>query len=351
MNRNQHLLGDTAIAGRNASIDLLKVIAIFGVVYIHGSHLIAGSNSTTTFNEVKSLRSSFRFCVPVFIFLWAYFQEKSVIKYGINSLKKRFLQLFISFLFWSSIYFAFAVFQYDVGSQSIVSIISKYWTGYGWAGQYYFVILFQLIVLFPLVTKLVKLYINRLAILIIVLVSIIFYAVVAYSSLSDISILQKLNHRIFIYWLPYMILGIIQVHQDIFKIRTPIFFGIFMTVFIVMENYFTDFNGISDYLNPVVFIISLIILSSMNYDLSYEKLRPFPAKLIKTIANSTLGIFCLNPLIIKLYTLLFKNIGFQINFTGTSIIASLISTILIICTSLLAITFIKQIGLKYIVAN
>jgi peptidoglycan/LPS O-acetylase OafA/YrhL len=57
---------------RNFPADLLKAIAIFGVVFVHGNGLFGCSSF---FSEIMTWM--FRIGVPCFIVLWAYFFAKS----------------------------------------------------------------------------------------------------------------------------------------------------------------------------------------------------------------------------------------------------------------------------------
>ena len=56
---------------RNLNADILKSISIFGVVFIHASSIFG------EFDIMLFFRDMFRFAVPCFIILWAFFFEKS----------------------------------------------------------------------------------------------------------------------------------------------------------------------------------------------------------------------------------------------------------------------------------
>src|SRR6187431_1122595 len=93
---------------RSISADLIKSIAIFGVVFIHGSALFG---STSHFSEI--LCSLFRFGVPCFIIIFAYFFETSFAKKTNQEQKEyiysRLKHLFIVFFLWSTLYFLMLV--------------------------------------------------------------------------------------------------------------------------------------------------------------------------------------------------------------------------------------------------
>lgn len=69
-----------ATINRQTHLDVLKSFSIIGVIFIHGGMLI-GCNSFVA----ETLAHLFRFCVPVFIIIWAYFLEKSLQKNSVQS--------------------------------------------------------------------------------------------------------------------------------------------------------------------------------------------------------------------------------------------------------------------------
>src|SRR6187402_786696 len=131
---------------RSIAADLIKSISIFGVVFIHGSTLFGYASYLT-----EMLRSLFRFCVPCFMIVFAYFYEISYAKKTNQERKaytySRLKHLFVVFFLWSTFYFLMLVDWKDLTFQQL---ITKHFSGYGFAGQYFFIILFQIIVLFPL---------------------------------------------------------------------------------------------------------------------------------------------------------------------------------------------------------
>ncbi len=178
---------------RNIQADALKSICIFGVVYIHCYGIYY---------------EFFRFCVPVFITIFAFyfeskllsFNNKNIWKYTIN----RFKLILIPYLFWTIFYLLlFHQQPSEWRSKGALTILNGWFGGYGWAGQYFFIILFQLILLFPFFHKLNRKYVIYLFIIIGV-----FLNLLTFYLLSENPIIQSLQNRLFIYWLPYTFLGI-----------------------------------------------------------------------------------------------------------------------------------------------
>ena len=333
---------------RNASADILKAISIFAVVFIHGSSIIPVVSSKFDVSEAAMLffKHAFRFCVPIFIFLWAYFAEKSVVKSGKDTSWKRLYKLFIPFLFWSLVYFLYTA---NFKNLTLTSAVTKHWVGYGWSGQYYFIILFQLIALFGII-RIISKYLLR-YVPATIIVSLLFYGFISYSNWFGIGVLGKLSYRQFIYWLPYVILGIVYAKKNSFKLALPMAFALLSPILILAEIYLLHPPLVNEYMLPSVFLTTLILISSMETKLTYEYLTPWFANLIQVIANSTLGIFCLNPLIILILSPLLRSLAISINAPGIIIIMSIVSTMLIMAICILIIKLLKKFQLNVLVSN
>jgi len=333
---------------RSASVDILKVAAIFAVVFIHSSFLIpfVPTKFDLSRDGIELLTSGFQFCVPVFILIWAYFAEKSVMKKGSHIVISRFYKLLIPFFFWSAVYFILIA---DFKHTGIVQMITKHWTGYGWSGQYYFIILFQLLLLFPFISRVTHHLLSYRTI--IVLLSIAFFFGVSYSGWLNISAVSKLNDRPFIYWLPLVMLGIVFANVGFFKIKIPAFVAIASVLLIILEKYLYP-NLSSPHLMPSVFIVTLILTNTaFKAKVDYEKLNPVLGNTIRNIAENTLGIFCLNPLVNMLLSPVLPPLKNHIQFPGCSVMIPLLSTLLVISICMLVIATLKKIRVGFLVAN
>lgn len=130
------------MAARDLPADCLKAAAITAVVAIHlpgGSHAID---------------PCLRFCVPVFIGLWGHYAESSARRHpertSSGHLASRFVQLFVPYAFWSVVYFFIGPRVREWNTTPIHTIVGGWMGGGLWAGQYFFIIMFQLLLLFPL---------------------------------------------------------------------------------------------------------------------------------------------------------------------------------------------------------
>lgn len=276
---------------RNLSADLLKSIAIFGVVYIHGHSLLGG-----TYFLSELIENLFRFCVPSFIIMWAYFFEKSYSKRDSKEQKAylfgRFKHLFGVFLFWSVIYFLITVNWQTV---SLKDLITKHFSGYGFAGQYFFIILFQLLLFYPVLQWTYNRKVARFIVLVICIVS---YIIRGYFPLLLPEAILKLGDRPFLYWLPYVYVGIALAREQLPKLSI---WGVFSLLLIPIEFYWLEIIGTnhSHYITLCVLVSSILTTISViqsKFSTKHKRIE----KLINFTGQNTLTIFVLNPLVIYL---------------------------------------------------
>lgn len=320
---------------RNSNADFIKTVAIFGVVFIHGSSFLG---STEVINFIKDC---FRFAVPCFIILWAYFFFKSYIKK--NTLEKkqyrydRFMHLFRVYLIWSLLYFGLTA---DWQNLRFQNIITTHFLGFGWAGQYFFLILFQLILIAPLLLVIYKRKVLRIATIVIVSFIYVIYGYY-YEILSEF--LEKIGIKPFIFWIPYVFLGI---HLSNLKISKVNKFWLFIPLLIGLEFFIIEYfkKNHSVYITPMVlFASSFLVVFVLNSN-SFK----FPdviEKWIKFIASNTLVIFVVNPLLILIshhileltsITYLFKDVP-----EGLKTILILVYILIIFCSSVLFIKLLE----------
>ena len=325
---------------RLIGIDFLKSISIFGVVFIH-------SRNDNIISEITS--ELFRVAVPLFIVFFSYFLEKNLSSVSTKKeyndiLKQKFFLLFLPYAFFTILYF------FILNDLSLIKpreLITGYWSGYGWSGQYFFIVLFQLILVFPLLQKIVNV-----KLIYIITISLFLYLIMSYI-FWNLSFVSKLSDRIFIYWLPYAILGILLYRNiDLFKnIANKL---ILFTIFLIPTEFF-----IFNYFNIVhssYVLVSILVSSSLiaiyfivNENIIKKYLPDYLKKLSIYISNKTLGIFVLNPLFIFLLKLFHPYIQVE-NILIDSIIIFLFSIIIFILC-ILTIEILSKTFLKKVIIN
>jgi fucose 4-O-acetylase-like acetyltransferase len=177
-------------AARDRRSDDLKAAAILGVVCIH---------AMLPYFDV------FRYCVPVFVTLWAYFYELGLSRRGQawGYAARRFVRLLVPYAFWTGVYVVLLQPIAQWRTVPLRSILGGWLGGAGFAGQYFFIILFQLNWLVPLLRSFVTLT----ALWITLFAGVVFNALADYYLFRNYA-LSGLNDRVFVYWLPYVALGI-----------------------------------------------------------------------------------------------------------------------------------------------
>jgi hypothetical protein len=181
-----------AAAGtRDLHADYLKAAAIVGVVCIHAG---------LPFEDV------YRFGVPVFIGLWAYYLEKALARRRPDThlayLGRRLVELGVAYIAWTLLYIQkFYDGRWD--ATPLHTIVGGWFGGYGWSGQYYFVILFQLTLLFPLLRR----WVAEAPTLPVIAAGVALNVAAGYW-LFENRWISAVGDRFFVYWIPYVAMGI-----------------------------------------------------------------------------------------------------------------------------------------------
>ena len=308
MNKSNRIIG----------IDFLKFISIFGVVFIH-------SRNDNIISEITS--ELFRVAVPLFIVFFSYFLEKNLSSVSTKKeyndiLKQKFFLLFLPYAFFTILYFFILN---DLSTIKPRELITGYWSGYGWAGQYFFIILFQLILIFPLLQKIVNIKLVYITVVSLFLYITMSYAILGVLLYRNIDLFKNISNK-------FIIFSIILI---------PIEFFIFNYLNIVHSPYVIFSVLVSSSLIAIYFIVNenIIKISLPNY-----------LKILSIyISNKTLGIFVLNPLFIFLLKPFYSFIQVE-NFLIDSIMIFLFS-ILIFILCILTIEILSRTFIKKLISN
>jgi surface polysaccharide O-acyltransferase-like enzyme len=324
---------------RSVSVDLIKSLSIFGVVFIHGSTLLDTPSSFQSY-----IGALFRFCVPCFIIIWAYFLEKSYQKNRALSEKRyilnKFIHLFIIFSVWSLLYFFILV---DWNTINLTTMITTHFSGYGWAGQYFFIILFQLLLLFPLIRIL---YNHKATKHLTIFILALLYLYWGYNSNNIPEIFQKLGYRPFIFWLPYVLIGISLAKNNIKKISLPVSFVI---ILIPLEFYILNHFDVehSEYIIFSVLMSSIIFcVAIFQKDIKIKSKRML--HMINFIGENTMTIFVANPVVILILTPIIPKDIFS-DLIIWKILSPFFSTCIILAICLVISVIINKTRLKGII--
>lgn len=270
---------------RQINPDLLKALSIFGVVYIH-CFWIVGQDTGEYFAWLC------RIAVPCFIVLWAYFAELSVAK-GKSFLEYvplRFLHLFKVFVIWSLIYLFL---KESWTMPTVTSWLIRNFGGGAWAGQYFFLILFQLLALFFVIRWVYSQKYLRIAAC---LAFVLMYVWLGwfYDSVPDG--IERLKFKPFVYSLPYVFLGIALARRQIMT-----FPRITLLTLVLVPIEFATLNllgkSFNSYLTPTI-LIAAIAVSAVAITRPSIKCPVLMHNIIQYIGSKTLVVFVANPLVI-----------------------------------------------------
>ncbi len=182
----------TTRTARDSRSDYLKAAAILAVVAIHVG---------------VPYEASLRYCVPVFVAIWAFFLELGLSRRHAEEmrgyLRSRFVRLLVPYIFWTLIYLWLLREPSEWSTIPLHTILGGWLGGYGWPGQYFFIILFQLTLLFPLLRRAV----NTRSLWVFLGAGIALNALANYFLFKD-RWLAAVGDRLCVYWIPYVCLGV-----------------------------------------------------------------------------------------------------------------------------------------------
>lgn len=285
---------------RSLSIDLTKLVSIFGVIFIHVSFELRLS-----FVVNQTFEDIFRFGVPCFIILWAYFFEKAYERRNDvernHYIQKRFFHSLTVFFIWSIFYFLKLA---DWESLNIKKIFTTHFLGYGWAGQYFLIVLFQLILLYPLIRLCYNIVPLR---NILLFLSLVLYVVYGYYHGILPSILLKIRDNLFCFWIPYVFVGIALARNKMARFPMA---SICIILLIPFEFYFLKRAGLShsNYVTPSVLLSSITFCITMVSNEIRQKSRAL-TNIITYIGSNTMTIYVSNPIVILCLNRAFKELN------------------------------------------
>lgn len=290
----------TEATTRDLWVDALKALSIVGVVWIH---VTRGAGTLSIF---------MRFGVPVFVALWAYYFEAGLAKrspeqhkgYVLDRLRK----LVIPFCFWSILYAVYLQMIHVNPPLKLTSIaILKVFAGKGWPGQYFLLVLLQLL---P-VLLIIRSYVTQRNIWVLLASLFVLQTAIEFA-IPGYPVIAEIGHRPFIYWLPYALIGIGRTrgYFDGIPKVIPWVIVLIAAVAAPFEARWVEANvpDFSPYIQATVFLMSAGIMlawpvqSRPSSDTSHELRRngvpQWLATLLSQIGSNTYPIFVLNPMVI-----------------------------------------------------
>lgn len=277
-------------------IDIAKLVSIFGVVYIHGGT-----------KNLSFLVSYFSFCVPVFVIASFFLIERLQIDRSTNFSSSKFLQhrlprLILPYVTWSIIYLFI---NHQSSYSSITKFITLHWTGFGWSGQYYLLVLLQLTLIYPLL-RLVK--ITPKSLLVIGFITLLCLNI-PFDYLAVSPIIKKLHQVPFLYWIFYAFFGICVARNYVYLqsaiAKVKLFYCVILMITTSLVLPLESFMQMQLNLSKIVLFIGNLVVAPLlfllfmrlNFNENQSNFSQQFAAKVSWLSTWTLGVFCLNPLI------------------------------------------------------
>lgn len=283
--------------------DFVRGAAIFGVVYIHGSFTFLSARAAPLIPQ-----ASFTWCVPVFVILTAFFAKRAAnesetltFRAYVKQAGKRLKRLLPPFIAWSSFYILLRNDWHGIG---LARIVSRYFSGYGWSGQYFLIILIQLAVIFPLLCR-IRIGLSS---CIIAFCAHLAASIILPGLFRNEDLMRKmLDDRCALFWMSYAMFGIYLARTNLMSRQvTARRVAVSLMVLVLGIGLTTEDPRISElmssarpwaaYQHPMIIIASpFIFMSLVTLGVAlHGKLM----EVVAAVGRYSLGVFCLNPLVI-----------------------------------------------------
>ncbi|MBS1573094.1 MAG: acyltransferase family protein [Bacteroidetes bacterium] len=324
----------SGIEARKDWIDLLRAIAIFGVIILHVSVPYVSSFSSfkdINWNQALFLNSSVRFCVPLFLMISGILLLNK--NYSLKEfLFKRFTRIVYPFLLWSLIYFFV---HHSIQHVSFVEVGIELFKTLKTGAEYHLWYVYMILGLYlfiPIINSWIKTTkLNEVRYYLIIWILVLSF---------NLPYLNKFYTRIdFVYftgYLGYLLLGYYLYKSKSIINRTKGFFlyflGIVLTYFLTLifalkDNEFV--NVFFEYLTPNVILASISIFMIFK---GYEIKNPLFLRGVKWISKYSYGTYLSHVAVIiflSKFNLLFNTPVVFLTILLNAFIILLLSTFLI----------------------
>lgn len=341
-------------------LDLLKAISIVSVVSFHAT-FIPIANYAAYEPPLEILFSPLKFCVPTLLTISFFLLTRSAQSNSRSKgmlVKKRLTRLAVPTLFWFSIGTGIQLAQ----GHSLHETLHQVLIGEAFTGAYYLLIVLQLI---PVAIYLQGRWTrsNAIAALIVGLQMLVF--VVVYSLAGEperLESVRSLSRTPFFYWLAYVALGAWVYHKSNALSRlsfrlSPLakagLLGCLALCFMLESVHLMQL--FDNRLTPFEYMTLSCLLSGPLMLLCCINIKPahLPKWLrqsVLTLSQYSLGIFCLNGILFRVFRLMGSHYLGEYTFTFTeTLLVKLASWAVLLLISLAGSIILSKVGLKNVV--
>ncbi len=304
---------DKTLKKRNDFLQAARGIAIIVVILIHCKNGIDFKNSVFPLNYNYFFwifeRQFLNFAVGLFFFLSAFFVNKDEVRQNpVKWIKKRVVRIGIPYLIFSCIYVIIKIFQRynSIQLSFFVKQLIAVLTGNAWFHLYFVFVLFQLIIITPLLLK----YKASNYVLLIFNLSLL-----ALRYFYNPPVIDNNAKCFFLYWFIFYIYGIFyqSISKSIkkhpfFLLTFAILFNAFEVQVLLLKNFSDSFIAGQLKISSVIYALSIInlIMYFNEKDENYFK----PNKIERTvinIGNLSFGMYLIHPIYVLIFNYCVKN--------------------------------------------
>ncbi|MCA1031328.1 acyltransferase [Bacillus timonensis] len=318
---------------RYGNLDMLRGIAIIGVILIHISGTMLVTFVNGSFSEVIAIfvNQASRYAVPVFLFLsgLGLTLSNSLEKGYFLFIRHRITKIILLYFVWNVIYYLFVI-GVNSGSFNIIIFIKNFILGSNYYHLYYVPLIILFYLLYPLLLKIGDKKVGVAFILLITIMSQISDKFIEYNLLN--------NPSNFLNWIFYFVLGIwfarniqniISFTKRYQKVITLLFLLTFTVVFV--ESYISN-GHITTSMRPTVILFTIMFILAV-FCLEFEKIPLY--KYIIMLSKMSYGIYLSHILILDVYVSIYSKLGMK-------------NSIFFLISSFVLVTFISMV-LTYMV--
>lgn len=295
---------------------LIRIICALSVLGIHIT-----SRYIYQYDTAFILNQLFRYCVPIFVILSGYFlfysDSDKINSNGKTIFFKRLKKILVPYIIWTLVYLLYEN-RHSIGELRNLNYLKIFLTGHN--HLYFFIIILQLYLIYPILKKLFEKGLGRNTLIISIIIS-FYFQLSIYLYKFGINILPyviiKYSYLLFPTWLIYFVFGMYYAKNKSLKlkIKSPIIYSVWLISLIglIIESKITETFAYS--VKP-----SIIIYSFISFYAFMTLVKSFNTskrnKEIKYLDNMTLNFYLSHPLIMLLLNSVTRILGIENVFNG-----------------------------------
>lgn len=329
---------------RYLELDILRAMAIMGVLLIHISGRVIPSNNGMIEDIALFINQSSRFAVPVFLILsgWGLTISNSLKDGYLSFVRKRILKIVILYIIWSIIYYTATVNSFDV-----IDFIKRFILGSNYYHLYYVPLIIIFYLIYPWVLKIGKSNLGLIFILVITILS---------QEADIITGIDLFNNAKNIFnWIFFFALGSWLANdydskiEKLQKYRLIIIVLFITTLSAVFFESYLSINKIGKEMSttsmrPSIIMLSVLFLTTF---LSINWKDSFLIKPLLNLSTLAYGVYLSHALILSIFDKVYVKLGFSMESVLYIVTAFIVVLFMSILVTIVLNKIISVIGSKF----